>query len=225
MLWADDMELAIINGEYRTSLITIPENGRVPYSVLGKSLSDERVRLNQEGFDGPEQRDLSERCLAGLGSPPMSALPLQLPRVIVQTQDHVMMYMEDAAGLRIIPLDAPPAGNLPREFDGIPRGHWEGDTLVVESSHFRYDYPTRDLISSYMVVGADTRVTERFTRISDDALLYEFRVQDEALYTEPWSGEYAFRRIGGPSYSYECHEGNYSLPGILRGGQMQDASN
>jgi hypothetical protein len=221
MLWTRDMGLAQVNGEFRTSVITRPSNGKVPYSELGKSLSLEQTRLDEEGFDGPEQRELAERCLAGLGGPPAAVLPVELPRLFVQTKDHVVIYMEDVAGLRIITLDSRPPENLARRFEGDSRGHWEGDTLVVVTDHFRYDYPTRNLITSYMVVGEDTRVTERFTRISAAEILYQFTVEDDALYTEPWSGEYPLSWIGGHSYSYECHEGNYSLPGILRGGQTQ----
>ncbi len=221
MLWTKDMGLAQVNGEFRTSVITRPDNGRVPFTELGKSLSLEQTRLNKEGFDGPEQRELSERCLAGLGGPPASVLPIELPRLFVQTQHHVVIYMEDVAGLRIITLDSTPPENLARRFEGDSRGHWEGDTLVVETDHFRHDYPARNLITSYMVVDEDTRVIEKFTRISATEILYQFTVEDDDLYTEPWSGEYPLSWLGGRSYSYDCHEGNYSLPGILRGGQMQ----
>ena len=219
-LWTQDMGLARVNGEFRTSLITRPDTGRVPFSALGQSISQEQTRLDEEGFDGPEQRELSERCLAGLGGPPATALPLELPRVIVQTQDHVVIHMEDVDGLRVIPLASTAPENPVRRFEGDSRGHWEGDTLVIETSHFRYDYPTRNLIPSYMAVDDDTRVTERFTRISAETILYQFTVEDDELYTEPWSGEYPLTWMGGRSYSYECHEGNYSLPGILRGGQL-----
>lgn len=220
-LWTDDMGLARVNGEYRTSQITQPEYGRIPFSELGRSLSREQTRLDEEGFDGPEQRELSERCLSGLAGPPGAVLPIELPRVFAQTQDHVLIYMEDVAGLRIIPLDKSRPDSSVREFAGDSRVHWEGDTLVVETAHFRHDYPARNMITSYMVVDDDTRVTERFTRISDAEILYQFVVEDDDLYTEPWHGEYPLTWMGGRSYSYECHEGNYSLPGILRGGQLQ----
>lgn len=220
-LWVGDMELARVNGEFRTSVIIRPDNGRVPFSESGKALAQERTRLDEEGFDGPEQRELSERCLAGLGGPPAAVLPLLLPRAIVQTQNHVVIYLEDVAGLRLIPLNSTPPEKLARSFEGDSRGHWEGDTLVVETNHFRYDYPARALISNYLVLDDDTRVTERFTRISAEEILYQFTVEDDDLYTEPWSGEYPLSWMGRNSYIYECHEGNYSLPGILRGGQVE----
>ena len=220
-LWTGDMELAQVNGEFRSSLIIRPDNGRIPFSESGKALALERTRLDKEGFDGPEKRELSERCLAGLGGPPAGVLPLILPRMIVQTQNHVVIYMEDVAGLRVIALDDTPPESLARRFEGDSRGHWEGDTLVVETNHFRYDYPVRILSTNYIFLDDDTRVTERLTRISAREILYQFTVEDDDLYTEPWSGEYPLSWMDGHSYIYECHEGNYSLPGILRGGQVE----
>ena len=139
--WFGALPLAQVNGEFRSSIITFPANGRLPFTERGAALSDSIGALVVTGFDGPEQRELSERCLSGMASPPMNNLPIELPRSFAQTDDHLVIYSEDAGGLRIISLNGAEPGEAQRRFKGYSRGHWDGDTLVVETTHFRHDYP------------------------------------------------------------------------------------
>lgn len=224
MLWTGTLPLARVKGEYRTSVVIYPADGRMPLTEYGEALMDERATLDEAGFDGPEQRPLTERCISGLGAPPIRALPIRLPILIVQNADHVALYTEDSAGLRIIPLTDSPAPPVLSSYDGVSRGRWEGDTLVVVTTHFPDRYPARDAVPRYVLIGPDTRITERFTRVAETELHYHFEVEDARLYQEPWQGEFSFTWLGGGSYVYSCHEGNYSLPGILRGGRLEQAN-
>ena len=134
-----------------------------------------------------------------------------------------MIYTEDATGVRIIKLND---SNLPqalRSIGGNSIGHWEGNTLSIETSHFSNDHPDRQNAGRLVLIGANSRVIERFTRVSETELLYQYTVEDPTFYTEPWSGEFSFLWLDDNAYEWACHEGNYSLPGILRGGQLEAA--
>lgn len=223
-LWEGRLPLAQVDGEYRSSLIIYPEDGQIPFSEVGRATSTELMQQGLVGFDGPEQRPLSERCLSGtLSAPPMFTLPIRLPRLFVQTEDYLAIYTEDSSGLRIVDFDGGAASPATSQFEGYSVGRWEGDTLLVTTSNFRHDFPGRGGVPFPMVVGENTVIEEQFTRVSDDRLLYRFTVSDPVLYTDDWRGEYEMN-LGDSNYSYvyECHEGNYSLPGALRGGRVQE---
>jgi hypothetical protein len=130
---------------------------------------------------------------------------------------------EDAIGLRVIHLrpQAPP--DAIRSVEGYSAGRSEGDTLVVETTHRRAGHPAREVIGRPLVISPNTKITERFTRVSDRELFYRFTIEDAALYTQPWSGEFSMTRFDGRVFEYACHEGNYSLPNSLRGGQAEAA--
>jgi hypothetical protein len=218
----DIRSLAVVGGERRTSLIVSPADGRLPFTQAAL----EQVRMADESFyndfDGPEQRPLTERCLAGLGRAPMRAVPVFLPRRIIQTPDHVVIMSEDVAGLRVIHLtDEPPPAAL-RSREGYSRGRWDGDTLVIETTHLRADDPVRAHLGRAIVVGPDSVIVESLKRVSNDELLYQFTVQDDALYSRPWLAEYSMKSTSLPTYEYACHEANYSMKGILLGGRALD---
>jgi hypothetical protein len=153
----------------------------------------------------------------------MRALPVLLPRQIVQTRDHVVIMSEDAVGLRLIHLNGAPRPASMRTVEGYSVGRWEGDSLVVQTTHLRTDDPARTVRGRPILLSGSSRITERFTRVSDTELFYRFTVEDAGLYTRPWSGEFSMTRHDGPTYEYGCHEGNYSLPNSLRGGQAEAA--
>ena len=153
----------------------------------------------------------------------MRALPLGIPRKIIQNRDHVVIATEDAAGYRVIRLQDEPRSDLLRTVEGYSRGYWEGDSLVVETTHFRANDPALFNIPRPVVISTNTRVLERFTRVSESELFYQYTVEDDELYTEPWSAEFSYHLLDAHIYEYGCHEGNYSLPSILRGGQLQAA--
>ena len=219
----DINQLGKVKGEFRTSVIVEPEDGRMPYTQTGLDVAAwSRVRDTQM-FDHAEQRPLVERCLESLGYPPIRAVPIFLPRQILQTRDHVVIVTEDAVGLRIIRLAGEPPADSVRSMEGYSIGHWEGDTLVVQTTHLRGEDPARFVIGRPLLLGRDSTVTERFTRVSETELVYRYTVEDDELYTQPWTGEFSLTRHDVPVYEYACHEGNYSMPNILIGGQAQEA--
>jgi hypothetical protein len=146
-----------------------------------------------------------------------------LPYQIVQTRDYIVIFSEGPAGRRTIPLhqQAPPAEI--RSIAGYSTGHWEGDTLVVRTTNLRADYPARGVTGRALVISRNTTIVERFTRVSDTELFYQFTVEDPDLYTRPWTGEFSLTRFDGRLFEYACHEGNYSLANILRGGRAEAA--
>jgi hypothetical protein len=217
-------QLARVKGELRTSIIVDPPDGRMPFTKAGLELSAAVDRRFEQDFDGPEARPLVERCLENLNYAPIRTVPVLLPRQIVQTRDHVLLMAEDAIGLRVIHLKGQPPPENIRSVEGYSAGRWEGDTLVVETTHLRAAFPARDVIGRPLVISPNTKITERFTRVSETELVYRYTVEDRDLYTRPWSGEFSMTRFDGGVFEYACHEGNYSLPNILRGGQIKAAS-
>ena len=219
----DISQLAMVKGQYRTSIIVDPPNGRLPYTKAGLDLVAKVSERNEQQFDNPEERPWSERCLENLGYPPIRTVPVFLPRQIVQTADYVVISNEDVPGSRLIRLKG---GSMPdsiRTFGGHSVGSWDGDTLVVRTTNLRTDDPARTLAGRPMLLGPDSRITEWFTRVSDSELVYRYTVEDSGLYTTPWSGEFSMTRSDVKTYEYGCHEGNYSLPNALRGGQAEAA--
>ena len=215
--------LAVVNGEYRSSVIVYPENGVLPYNELGTGMSAHEY-FGGTGYDGPEQRPGVERCIEAWASPPMRAFMYQLFHGFVQTPDTIAIVSEEAAPLRIIYLNGQSRPDALRTFEGHSIGHWEGDTLVVETTHYSDVNPERATIGRPMLISSEARVTERFTRTSETELNYQFTVDDPKYYTEPWRGEFSFiRDDSGHIYEYACHEGNYSMVGALRGARVQEA--
>ena len=215
--------LALVRGVYHTSVVIKPDDGLIPYTQIGLQLVASNVHRKSELFDHPEQRNRFERCLEGFGLPPMVMSPISYPQQIVQNRDHVMIYSEDPGGVRIIHLNKDARKNAPASMKGQSTGHWEGATLVVTTTSFRSDDPARAGIGRAVLIGGKSTVHERFTRVSATELFYEFTVEDDEFYTQPWSGEFSFYTLGGNVYEFSCHEGNYSLPSILRGGQAEQA--
>jgi hypothetical protein len=179
-------------------------------------------------FDGPEMRSLSDRCLTSFGSnlgPPMLANYFYNNNYsIVQTKDHVMIMTEMVHDTRIIRLGA--TKHLPsqvRPWFGDSIGHWEGDTLVVETTNINpLQMSQMSGFGPYRGASDKIKVTERFTRTGPDVLNYKFTVEDPENLTAPYSGELPFNRMDEPIYEYACAEGNYALPGMLAGAREQE---
>jgi hypothetical protein len=170
------------------------------------------------GTDGPEQRGLNERCLTGgNGFAPLLTAPSGNIRRIVQTSKDVVMWTELLSQLRIIPVDGRVETGVRREKT---TGHWDGDTLVIETTGITD--PTRGTRGSLFPVTPKTRITERFIRTSPDELLYTFRIEDAALYTQPWMGETVMKRTDDQMFEFACHEGNYGLANILSGARVTE---
>ncbi len=212
-----------VKGEIRSSWIVDPADGRIPYTAEGKKLLDQELYTVRNQFDGPEVRLVSERCLVGFGStggPPMINVIYNNNYQIVQNDDHVMILVEMNHDARIIPLNE--VAELPAQWLGRSKGRWEGDTLVVETTGFRKEESLRPYFTSNFYVSPDATVTERFTRWSEDQLVYEFTVNDPRIYTQPWRAEMVMNKAAGEMFEYACHEGNYSLPGILQGARKNE---
>ena len=200
----------------RTSLVVDPPSGRVPYTAAYQTQSRIR-RLNlRNGFaDSHHDRSLSDRCLMGFNSgPPMVAGSYNNNVQILQTPGYVTIVNEMVHNARIIPLDGRPHGGL-RQFAGDSRGRWEGATLVVETNNFLRE-------TSLGGSTADMHLIERFRRLDDDTVVYEFTVENATSYTQPWTAMMPLRRTDQPLYEYACHEGNIGMHGILAGARRKD---
>ena len=222
--WLDPgTKLAMVNGEARTSFIIDPPDGKIPYTPDGlKAFQSARASLS---FDGPESRALGERCLVGFGS---TSGPPMLPDVynnnyqIVQTPRHVMILVEMVHDARIIRLGGKHLPHNMTPWMGDSIGRWDGDTLVVETTNLNPAQKAHYGIKQRFYLPPTGKVTERFTRVSENEILYEFIVEDRATYTQPWTGQVPLRATADHIYEYACHEGNYALPGILAGAREQE---
>jgi hypothetical protein len=218
LFWTDrGMSVALIDGEYRTSMIIEPANGRVPPLTEAAQQRLAATKIGRSN-DGPEGRALGERCLLSFGyasGPPMLPVMYNSYYQIVQSPGYVMILVEMVHDARIIRLDDEHVPSAVRKWMGDSIGRWEGDTLVVETRNFRPEQNFRG--SSEQAV-----ITERFTRVADDKIVYRFTVDDPATFTEKITGELPFVPASGNIYEYACHEGNYALPGILSGAREEE---
>ena len=198
----------------RTSLIVEPANGRIPFNDATRRKTAEVSRLLYAGFaDSYEDRSLADRCLMGFNAgPPMTPGAYNNNLQIVQVPGYVVIMNEMVHSARIIPTDGRPHGSL-RQWSGDSRGRWEGDTLVVETINFLRE-------TSLSGSTRDTRLVERFTRVDDETIKYQFTVSDPNSYTQPWSATFPLVRMDEPLYEYACHEGNYAMKGILAGARL-----
>jgi hypothetical protein len=223
--WMDPGErLATVNGEIRTSVLIDPPDGRLPYSEQGRANYAEAMR-RRNTYDGPEVRPLGERCTVGFGStggPPKLPVLYNNLTEIVQTEDYVVLLAEMNHDARIIRINGefidPP--QYPWMGDSI--GYYEGDTLVVETTNFHAQQSLRSSLEHRFYGSQQMKAIERFTRVADDVILYQFTIEDPENYTQPWSGELPMNATTDHVYEYACHEGNYALPGILAGARRAD---
>lgn len=221
--WWPASHLARVDGVLRTSWITSTSDGQIPYTAEGLKRRNAARQHAFVDFDGPESRNASERCLLpgfSVASPPIQNSPTAAGYAIVQTKDAVVILSEANTEARIIRLGG--RHDLPggRAWNGDSVGHWEKETLVVDTVGFR---PEEAFRAPIFYIGPDAHVIERFTRVGKDEIRYAFTVEDPATYREPWSGDMVFRTLASPIYEYACHEGNTSLAGILQGARYQDA--
>jgi len=203
----------------QTSLVIDPPDGQIPeLTAAGKRRAEQRAeRRRLHPADGPEDRSLADRCINWPSAgPPMLPTAYNNNYQIVQTADHVLLVNEMVHETRIIPLAERPA--LPddlRQWLGRSQGRWEGDTLVVETTHFSDQ-------TYFRGASKDMHLTERFTRAADDVLIYEFTVNDPAAFTRPWTARIPSIKADGLIYEYACHEGNRSMTGILAGARAEE---
>ena len=241
MFWIDrGTEAVLIDGKFRTSILTTPASGRIPpmtsagqarmqglqdsWRLLWRSQDLPAARntgtawwldnANGAGpYDDIEQRPLAERCIIGSRStagPPMLPNYYNNHKRIIQTPEHVMILTEMNHDARIVRLNAEHRQASAASWFGDSIGYWEGETLVVETRHFG-EFPP--------LSGADKnlQVTEHFTRQDDGSMRYRFLVKNPEMWAQPWGGEYVWASSDGKIYEYACHEGNYALGNIMRG--------
>jgi hypothetical protein len=218
-----NMQMAVINGQRRTSWIIEPADGRVPFTPAGRKAARETDR---DTYDGPEGRPLTERCLIAIGSPegpPMMNTGFNGHYQIVQTRDHVAIHVEMNHDVRIIRLvDRTHAPQAIRPWMGDSVGWWEGETLVVETTNFNPERADVGSLGGGFAFSAQGKLTERFTRTAKDQILYEFTAEDPVNFKQPWRAEMPMRAAKGPIFEYACHEGNYSLPNALSGARVTE---
>ncbi|MBL4819424.1 MAG: hypothetical protein JKY98_00325 [Gammaproteobacteria bacterium] len=224
LFWTDrGMFLPTINGEFRTSAIIDPPNGRIPERVAGFQDRMLKLQANRpDRSDGPEGRALGERCLLSFGyssGPVMTPVLYNSHMQIVQSPGYVNIIVEMAHDARIIKISNKrnPASEKLQKWMGDSIGHWEGDTLVVETKNYN---------PATIYRGAPTEnltVIETFRREANNKIVYGFSVDDPTVYSAPWGGEYPLSRMEEPVYEYACHEGNYAIIGILAGARRLES--
>jgi hypothetical protein len=235
-LWLNQgKNFMVVDGQIRTSIVVDPPDGHVPplnaaarkRQLGGRALptsdageNDAKAPLRPGEYDNPEQRPLSERCLLGFGS---TSGPPTLPdyfyndlHQIVQTKDSVMILSEMIHDARIVRMNAPHIPKNIRRWMGDSVGHWDGDTLVIDTTNFndktRFHGATENL-----------HVVERLSRLDANTLLYRFTVDDPDTWDRSWTGETVWPLTNQPIYEYACHEGNYALGDVMRGARRLEA--
>ena len=208
----------------RTSLLVDPADGRFPpLTPAGKAATTGRPR----GDDTWEDRTLWERCVTR-GGMPNAMFPRSYNNnfQIFQAPGFVAILHEQVHETRIVPLaDLPPVADDIAEWNGVPRGRWDGDTLVVTTTNIHLNVSALQPWSNFNSAsgsGEGMQLIERFTRTADETLEYEIEVHDPQMYTRAWTVAYPFTALGQPIYEYACHEGNYGMEGILTGGRAED---
>ncbi|HVV44744.1 MAG TPA: hypothetical protein VHC72_06050 [Bryobacteraceae bacterium] len=210
-----------------TSLIVDPADGRIPALTPAAQLrvQQDRAYARAHPADGPEDRPFMDRCLLfpTTGPPMLPSFyngtpygPLATNYQIVQSRDSLVIFVEHNHEARVIPLDGRP--HLPpdvRQWLGDSRGHWEGDTLVIDTTNFTNK-------TKFKGSDENLHLTERFRRTGPDTLLYRFTIDDPTAFTAPWTGEYPFIASQDRIYEYACHEGNYGLAGVLAGARAAE---
>lgn len=205
-----------VEPDLRSSLITDPPDGRVPPLTAEARARQAGRAARRRAAEGPEAFPPHERCIIFGAGPPILPGPYNNNLQIVQTPDAVVVVTEMIHDARIVPLDGRP---LPpaqvRSWLGASRGGWEGETLVIETTHFTDQTSLR---------GSDEhlRVVERLTLVGPNALRYEFTLDNPTAFTRPWSGALTMTRTTDRMYEFACHEGNYGLPNMLQAARYEE---
>ena len=213
--------LAIVRGQRRTRAVVLPADGKLPYTAAARRELAAPPPSSTGAADNPEQRPNAERCLVGAGQPPLSSFSLDSQIQILRTHDQVVIHVEYGDDVRIVPLTRTHGPRVLWSRLGDSIGHWEGQTLVIET--IGMPDPDRFRLAPTLIVPGDATVIERLTPISQRELLYQFTVIDPKVYSAPWLGEFSWFRTDKRMYESACHEGNYSLPNILAGARHEEA--
>jgi hypothetical protein len=204
----------------RTSVITNPENGKLPpVTPEGKKRAADRAEARKKQgaqYDQVQNIPIGSRCVYMNGAPPMMPPAYNPAYQIVQSPGYVTILVEMLHETRVVPTDGRPhAPANVRSWLGDSKGHWEGDTLAIETTNFNDKVAFRG-------ASENVKFTERFTRTSDDSIKYEFTVDDPSTWERAWKGEMPFVKIGGPIFEHACNEGNYGILNTLAGARKED---
>ena len=208
-----------LTDDLRTSLVVDPPDGRIPaLTPDGQQRADLRRAALGRDAHGPEDRGAFERCILGFNAgPPMNPSAYNNNMQLFQTADHVVILNEMVHDARVVPLDG--SDHLPdgvRQWRGDSRGRWERDTLVIETKNFTAK-------TSFRGTGPGLRLVERFTRVAEGTLLYEYTVTDPESFESPWSVAVPMRKNDLPVFEYACHEGNYGMLNLMVSARSEDA--
>ena len=221
----------------RTSQIVDPPDGRIPPLMPGVPVQvgsvwadlagrrPVRYRSGGIGADGPEDRGLAVRCLVGFNSgPPMVPIGYNNNMQLFQTSDYVVILTEMVHNARIVHLDGrSPLPEDLRQWMGAARGHWEGDTLVIDTTNFTDRTSSfSPTISTALGTGNTLNLTERFRRVDAETLLYEYTVTDPVTFGQPFTGAISMRQSEGQIYEFACHEGHRAMANILSGARAEE---
>ncbi|HLH00917.1 MAG TPA: hypothetical protein VKX49_31715 [Bryobacteraceae bacterium] len=212
-------EMIRVDGVKRSSLIIDPPDGRVPPITDEARKRNASAMRNFNKYDDVKERPLSERCIIGFGStagPPMMPVLYNNTYQIVQTKDKIMILVEMVHDVRVIRMNGTHVPSNVRLLLGDSIGHWEGDTLVVDTTNFTNQ-------TSFRGSSENLHVIERFQRIGPDQILYRATIDDPSTYTKQWTMEFPFRATAGPIYEYACHEGNYAMTDIMGGARKMES--
>ena len=217
-------------GTLRTSLIVDPPDGRLPpLAGVARARAEARQAAGPRPPAGHEDLSITDRCIMGFNAgPPFVPSAYNNTVQLFQTPDHVVILNEMIHDARLVPLDGRPhldAGI--RQWLGDSRGRWEGETLVVETTNFNSGRDMTRGVNIWRYVDprgavATSRLVERFTRIDDGTLRYEFTIDDPGTWTSPWTATFPLIGIDGELFEYACHEGNYSAANILAGARADE---
>ena len=198
----------------RTSLVIDPPDGRIPpLTPEAEKRAAARREFRERLALGPEDRGVSERCILGFNAgPPMAPSAYNNNVQLVQTRDYVVIHNEMVHNARIIALNGQPHGRL-AQWNGDSRGRWDGDTLVIETTRFSGE-------TAFQNSSQTLRLTERFTRMNADTLVYEFTVSDPSTWTKPWTAQIPMTRSDEMIFEYACHEANYGMTNLLKGARF-----
>ncbi len=235
LFWTDPgSSLALVRGEFRTSYVVDPPNGQIP------RLDTPKVELQQPNYgsryltgvggnEGPEALPIPERCLIGFGNtagPGMMGTLYNSSYQFIQTDDYVMILVEMVHDARIIPIfDSAEKARAKRrpavlnQWLGDSVGWYEDGVLIVETININ----PQQMGQSSVPISSNGKVTEKFSRFAENEILYTFTVDDSNLYSQPWTAELSYYPLDGRIYEYACHEGNYSMPGILAGARRLES--
>jgi hypothetical protein len=213
-------QLARVDGVKRTSLIVDPPDGKIPKRTPDSNKRMAAIMRSYMVYDSVKDRPLSERCIIGFGStsgPPMMPVLYNNNYQIVQTKDNVMILVEMVHDIRVIRINGTHKPANVRQLLGDSIGHWEGDTLVVDTTNFTDQ-------TLFYGASENLHVIERFQRVDPGTILYKVTVDDPATFEKNWTMEFPFVTTAGPVYEYACHEGNYAMPDILGGARKAEAA-